>query len=411
MSKHLLMLMLAGVWLITVGCTPTHKPTYKTEPLTAKSFARQWATELADGASNPVTAVYAVDKYIFAYREDGSSTVMERASGRLVQIDHPKGSTVRMHAPLMLKDRIVYPTTTYLEVFEIGGHYIAHPLRPTDETEKPFSQELKFPIRSDAVGFGKLVFFGADFRNSGRAVAVDMTRTYVPDVWTLMTPGSFVTAAPALAKDAVFFASEHGMVTKVSIEDRKPLWSLPEGQFGTYGGVVADLVLDTSGLYVASTDTKLYCLAEQSGRVKWQFFAGEALRTAPAVTKDLVYQIIPSRGLAAIDKNVGSDAANSRSPRWLAAGITRFLASDDSYAYATTSDNHIVAIDKASGQERFRSRRNDFSAFATSTAGDGMIFVADENARVTAVKPILQSGAAGEVVLDPVPVQPLAMAH
>ena len=411
MSKHLLMLMLAAVTLTIAGCTAPPKPTYKTEPLTARTFARQWATELADGASNPVNAVHVVDKYVFAYRQDGSSSVMDKATGRLIEVDHPKGGSVRLHAPVILRDRIVYPTTTHLEVFELGGHYVPHPLRPTDETDKPFSQELSFPVRSDAVGFGKLVFFGADFRSSGRAVAVDMTRTYVPDVWTLMTPKSFVSSTPALSKDAVFFASERGLVTKVSIEDRKPLWSLPEGQFGTYGGVVADLVLDPSGLYVASTDTKLYCLAEASGRLKWQFFAGESLREAPAVTKDLVYQVIPTRGLAAIDKNIGSDASNSRSPRWVAAGITRFIAQDDTYAYATTSDNHIVALDKATGQERFRSRRNDFAAFAVNTSGDGMIYVADDNARVTAVKPILQSGAAGEVVFDPTPVLPLAMAR
>jgi len=410
-SKHLLKLMLAALALTALGCTTPPKPTYKTEPLTARSFARQWATELADGASKPVTALYVVDKYVFAYRDDGSSSVIDKASGRLVEVDHPKGATVRFHPPVVLKDRIVYPTTTYLEVFEVGGHYIPHPLRKTDETDKPFSQELSFPIRSDVVGAGKLVFFGADFRSSGRGVAVDMTRTYVPDVWTLMTPKSFVSSGPALGKDAVFLASERGYVTKVSIEDRKPLWALPEGQFGTYGGVLADLVLDGVNLYVASTDTKLYCLFENSGRVQWQFFAGEALKTAPAVTKDLVYQYIPSRGLAAIDKKIGSDANNSRSPRWIANGVVKFLAQDDTYAYGATSDNHVVALDKASGQEKFRSRRKDFAAFAISTAGDGIIYVADENARVTAVKPILQSGAAGEVVLEPTPVQPLAMAR
>src|SRR3954469_22127740 len=202
------MLMLAAVALISAGCSTPPKPTYTTEVLTARSFARQWATELEGGHSNPVTAVHLVDKYVFVYRSDGSSSVIEKATGRLVEVDHPKGATVRFHAPIILKDRIVYPTTTYLEVFEIPGHYVAHPLRATDETDKPFSQELRYPIRSDIVGSGKLVFFGADFRSSGRGVAVDLTRTYVPDVWTLMTPGSFVSSAPALSKDAVYFASE-----------------------------------------------------------------------------------------------------------------------------------------------------------------------------------------------------------
>jgi outer membrane protein assembly factor BamB len=405
------MLMLAVVTSVAVGCTTKSVPPPQTEALGARSFARQWATDLADGRANPITAIHLVDKFVFAYRQDGSSAVIDRTSGRLMQVDRPADGVNGLHAPVVLKDRIVYPTTTHLDVFEVGGRHIPHPLRPTDESDKPFSQDLKFPIRSDAVGTGKMVYFGADFRASGRAVAADMTRAYVPEIWTLMTPGSFVSAAPALSKDTVFIASEKGSVTAVTMEDRQPVWSLPEGVFGTYGGVVANLMLDSTGLYVASTDSKLYCLNEKLGKVKWQFFAGAALRTPPALTKDAVYQYIEGRGLAAIDKNPGPDANNaSRSPRWLAPQARQFLAEDGSYVYIANAEKRILALDKATGEERFRSRRKDFSAFAASTAGDGLIYLADDNARVTAVHPILQAGSAGEVVMDASPVQSVALA-
>jgi hypothetical protein len=411
-SKHLLILMLAAVTSLGLGCASKPVQTIPTQALDAKSFSRQWATELQDGAAYPVTAIHLVDKYVFVYRQDGSSSVLDRTSGRLLQVDRPKGGAVRLHAPVVLKDRIVYPTTTHLEVFDVGGRYIPHPIRPTDEVDKPFSQDLRFPIRSDAVGSGKLVFFGADFRFSGRAVAVDMTRAYVPDVWTLMTPGSFVSSGPALSKEAVFVASESGSVTAVSIDDRQPLWTLENGVFGTYGGVVANLMLDSSGLYVASTDTKLYCLMEKTGKVKWQFFAGESLRTPPALTKDLVYQLIPGRGLAAIDKVPGPNAnSESRSPRWLVADARQFLSEDANYTYVASPDNRIVALDKATGEARFRSKRSDFSSFAVNPGADGMIYVADTNARVMAVRPVLEAGAVGEVVMAPIAMPSVAIAR
>lgn len=406
MSKHLLILTLAAAALV-VGCTPKPAAVAPTVALDAKTFARQWATDLQGGGNTPVTAVYPVENYVFVYRQDGTSTVIDRTNGRLLHIDTPRGGSVRMHRPVLLKDRIVYPTTTYLEVYDVSGRYIPHPLRTTDESDKPFSQNLTYAIRSDAVGTGKFVFFGADFRSSGRAVEVDMTRPYVPDVWTLMTPGSSVSAAPALGKDSVFIASEDGKVTAVTIDTRTPVWSSTNtGMFETFGGVVANLAVDASGLYVASTDTKLYCLHEKTGRVNWQFYAGQPLRTEPALTKDLVYQAIPGRGLAALEKSapaaVAPSSSSNRTPRWIAADAERFLSSDDTYAYVATSDNHIVALDKKTGEPRFSSRRNDFTRFGVNLNGDGMIYVADGNARVMSVRPILRAGSVGELVMVPV---------
>jgi len=404
-SKHLLILTLAAVSL-AVGCTQKAAQVAPTVALDSKTFARQWATDLQGGGGNSVTAVYPVENYVFVYRQDGTSTVIDRTSGQLLHIDSPRGGGVRMHPPVLLKDRIVYPTTTYLEVYDVGGRYIPHPMRPTDESDKPFSQDLRFAIRSDAVGTGKFLFFGADFRSSGRAVEVDMTRPYVPDVWTLMTPGSSVSAAPVLSKDSVFIASEDGKVTAVTTESRSPVWSsTSNGMFETFGGVVANLVLDASGLYVASTDTKLYCMHEKSGRVNWQFYAGQPLRSEPALTKDLVYQAVPGRGLAALEKSPPSQlpasSSSNKAPRWIAPDAVKFLSSDDTYAYAATADNHIVALDKKTGEPQFTSRRNDFARFGVNLKGDGLIYVADNNSRVMSVRPVLRAGSVGEIVMVP----------
>lgn len=399
------MILVLSTAALAAGCK-SNGPEYDQTPraLQKNSFARQWATELRGGGSDPVTRVYLSDQFVFAYRQGGTASVMDRATGRLLHIDQPRDGNHRMHPPVVLKNRIVYPTTTYLEVFDLDGRYVPHPMRPSDELEGPFSQSLNFVIGSDAIGSGKLLFMGGDFSGSGRAVEVDMNRPYIPAIWTLMTPGATVSAAPALVKDVVYIASENGEVAAVQTETRAPLWTLPNGVFGTYGGVKGNLAIDSSGLYVASTDTKLYCLAVGSGRVKWQYFAGNPLREGAVLTKELVYQHVPGSGMAALEKNEPISAKSptfNREPRWVSADAVQFLAEDGQYAYLRSSNNTIMAVDKSTGQTRFQSRREDLAAFATNTK-DGMIYVATSGGRVMAVKPVLQAGAVGELVLAPV---------
>jgi outer membrane protein assembly factor BamB len=414
-NKHLLLILLAGVFL-GFGCNHEKPVEFSTnpQPLENPSFTRQWATSLRGGGDDPVTAVHVSDQFVFAYRRGGSVSVMDRNNGRLLHVDYPREAAQQIHPPVVLKDRIIYPTTTYLEVFDFAGRYIPHATKPTDELDKPFSQALDVSIRSDAVGAGKQLFFGADFPVSGRAVAIDMTRPYVPQLWTLMTPGSDVSSAPALLKDVVYVASENGKVMAVATDSREPIWTLEGATFATYGGVVGNLAADTTGVYVASLDTKLYCLHRTTGKVHWQYFAGVPLKEGPILTKNLIYQMVPGEGLAAIDKNPPAGSKNSgtnREARWTAADAVAFASEDDNYTYVRTSGNQIAAIDKKTGQPRFTSRRNDLVAFAPNAKGDGIIYAATAAGRVMAVRPVLHPGEVGELVVAPVAPEPVAMAR
>lgn len=409
MNKHLLIL-LCGLFL-GLGCNTPPPASFDENPqlLQNPTFTRQWATSLAHGDYDPVTAIYLSDQYVFAYRQGGSSSVMDRATGRLLHIDHPKDGVIRLHPPVVLKDRIVYPTTTYLEVFDADGRYIEHPTKATDEIDKPFSQSMEYPIRSDAVGLGKQVFFGADYAGSGRAIGVDMTHPYVPEIWTLMEPGSGVTAAPAVLKDVVFVAADNGKVAAMATDTREPIWPLDQGVFATNGRIDANLAADQSGLYIASTDTKLYCLQRASGRVRWQFFAGAPLHIGPTLTKDTVYLIVPGMGLAAIDKNAATQG--TRQARWMAANARQFVSEDDKYVYVRTNDNQLAALDKTTGQQQFTSHRPDLVAFGENTKGDGICYVSTRMGRIIAVRPVLQPGEVGELVLAPVTPTAVAVAR
>lgn len=416
MTKHLSILLTAAAVFLGFGCNHEKPVEYNTnpQPLANPSFTRQWATSLRGGGADPVTAVFLSDQFVFAARRGGSVSVMDRATGRLLHVDYPKEASQRLHPPVVLKDRIVYPTTSYLEVYDFEGRYIAHATKTTDELDKPFSQTLNVPIRSDAVGAGKMLFFGADYPVSGRAVAVDMTRPYVASVWTLMEPGSDVSAAPALLKDIVYVAADNGKVTAVATDSREPVWTLENATFATYGGVVGNLAADQTGVYVPSLDTKLYCLQRASGKLRWQYFAGTPLKQGPILTKDLIYQMVPGQGLAAIDKTPPAGSKNSgvnREARWTAGDAIAFAADDDHYTYVRIPGDQIAAVDKKTGQQRFTSERKDLVAIAQNPKGDGMLYVATAGGRVMAVRPVLHPGEVGELVLAPVAPAPVAIAR
>jgi outer membrane protein assembly factor BamB len=153
---------------------------------------------------------------------------------------------------------------------------------------------------------------------------------------------------------------------------------------------------DETGVYAASTDTRLYCLNRGTGRLKWQYYGGTALREGPILSASHVYLPIPGAGIAAFSK---ADGDFNRKPIWLAAGMTQFLAEDDKLVYLKRGDdNVIVALDKATGEQRFESRRRDLTAFATNRKPDGTIYAASKTNRVLAIKPVLRPGVVGELV-------------
>jgi outer membrane protein assembly factor BamB len=249
-------------------------------------------------------------------------------------------------------------------------------------------------MRSPAVGSGNTIYVGADFARGSRFIAIDISKPYrhAPK-WWFVTDGG-VSASPALFQQQLFLGSEGNRVYAVT-EDRKPVWPLEGFSFMTAGRILADVKADELGVYVASTDTKLYCLDRNKGKIQWQYYAQHPLTTPPIVTATTVYQAVPDLGLAAIDKTAGS---YNRNALWVSQSVTQVLSDDALNVYGRLADNSIVAIDKKTGQQLFRSQRHDFAIFATNTA-DATIFAATKDGKVYAITPVLKGGSMGEIVL------------
>jgi outer membrane protein assembly factor BamB len=379
------------------GRKPEAKATGEPPALALQTFARQWATNLTIRGET-LRALHVRNETIYAYTDRGRAVALARDSGS-IQFSRPiQGGRTLLHAPVEMNEKltlrtsredvivtpVVFPTATTIEILEKGtGRFIT-------------SADLKFTIRSDAVGRGGVLYLGGAYRGSSRAAAVDIREPYVPIRWELMTPGAAVSATPALFEDAVYFGGEDGAVYAVSTAAREPIWPLPGGVFQTGAPIVGDLTVDNDNVYVASTDNKLYAINRNNGKLRWQYFGSSSMRTGPAVSSDTVYQFVPGTGLVAIDKAQGEFI---RKPRWVAQDATQLLAQDERNAYVRSRGNRIVALDKKTGEVRFTSQR-DFAVFGTNLVKeDGIVYAATKKGRVVAVRPVLKPGTVGEVVM------------
>jgi hypothetical protein len=201
-----------------------------------------------------------------------------------------------------------------------------------------------------------------------------------------------------LYQGSIFFAAQDGTVRAVS-EERGSLWERDDyydGAFKASGAVVANIRVDESAVYVASSDTKLYALNRGSGKIKWQYFTGVPLINPPFTTNDTLYITVPGQGLTAINKLEGD---YNRKPRWIAPKATRFLADDDKYTYVLLDSNQVAALDKATGQIKFSSTRNDLTQFGVNQK-DGLVYATDPEGNLLQIKPVIKQGVVGELVLD-----------
>jgi outer membrane protein assembly factor BamB len=358
-----------------------------------QSFAKEWDNQLHLQPGDSVKSLYVRDNAIHILTTQNYDHALKRANGELLYFN-PLGNThSEFHGgPVVLTDYIVFPTTFTLEVFNRKGRFVR-------------SIDLGFTVTSSATGFNNYVFCGAD-KTGGRLAEIDVSKTYNMVAWSVLTMGPMI-SAPAVFDSNIFFGSFDGNV-RACDDSKVGIWPLLDNNmFKTGNRIVADLRADKDGLYVASTDSRLYCINRQSGKLIWQYFAGTALEQAPEVTKDHVYQFVPGTGLVALNKSHKLDISDKkqvddpvRDPIWVAANATQFLAEDASYAYVLSSDNHILALDIKTGAQVFQSASSNFVAFGVNNKSDGIVYAATAEGLVVAVKPILREGTAGEMVMD-----------
>lgn len=389
MTKHLLSLMIGMTCL--AGCqSGTEAPPSSTiGPIPPRNFAEQWEARIPL-RNDTVSRMYLRDKYLFVYSDNNRVHALDRTSGVLGRAAQPTERNGRLFPPIVTGEEVLFPTHTSIEAYALEG-------------SSRRSMDLDVSISTPAVNEGDRLFFGTDFARGGRMMEADTSRTYGYLGWEVMTLGG-LSAAPALHTNILYFGGEDGRVYAVST-DREQAWPLERSSFDARGRIVADLKVDDYAVYVPVESGVLYALDRSNGKVKWQYFAEQALRSSPVIGSTQVYQPVPGAGLVAIDKLQG---LFSRKPKWIVRDAVQVVSMDNTYVYVRLRDNSIAALDKETGEKRFTSRRSDFDVFATNTV-DSTIYAATREGNVYAITPTLKPGVVGEIVLNAQPLPGVAL--
>ena len=345
-------------------------------PVSPNNFVIAWKAPLEVG-DDAVTELHLRDKNVYAYTRNDVVYSLGRGGGEIQYVAPVKASGGVLRPPVELKDRVVFPTATTMEIYRTNG-----------KLDRRFP--LDYSTRSPANGLENTLYVGLDYPRGGRIAAIDVSRQFANNRGELMTRGG-VSAMPAIFQNTVYIGGEDGRVYAVTPQ-LKAVWPLEGGVFVTSGRIVGDVKVDDSGVYVASTDSKLYALDRGTGKILWKYYGGKPLMDSPHVTANTVYLNVPGRGLAAIDKGKGEF---NREAKWVSKDARKFLAEDESHTYLATRDGKIQAVDRQTGKVLFTSKGQGFDVFV-SNPKDNIIYAARKGGTVVAIKPVLEPGVVGE---------------
>lgn len=140
-------------------------------------------------------------------------------------------------------------------------------------------------------------------------------------LWRYATPAA-VTTSPIVTPRSVTFSSLNGSVYSVATVERGLYF-----QFETDGKIRTQLGHGAGSLFVASEDSRLFCLNAENGVRRWAFTAGVPIRHKPRVIGGDVI-VTPMRdGMYCLDTVTGLVS-------WHQASAAQFVAATDDHIYA-----------------------------------------------------------------------------
>lgn len=372
---------MVGLLGTSVGCASKGTSQGQVTEVPSQSFVRGWTLDLNIGKAK-VEWMRETGDFLVVFTSDRLAHVIRKSTGRLLTIHEIKGNGPVLE-PFTNGKILAYPVSTAIEVHDLNGKTVR-------------TVELDQAVQSTGAMSDSTMFISVSGLNGGRMRAVDPTRPYNTPKWEILTFGA-ISAAPVYFDQSLFFANVDGHVYAVT-DTRLPVWNLEKGYF-TAGPVLADLAVDSFGLYVASTDTKLITLDRATGKVKWQYYAGQPLYNRPIPTAENVYLEVQGEGVVALNK---LDGDYNRKAKWTNHEGARFLSEDSRYAYVAMKNNALAALDKGNGSVAFRSGPTDLKYYVANQGTDGMIYGVTEKGVVLGIKPVTRPGTVGEMLYTPV---------
>ena len=362
------------------GCRSTPVKQAPIALVPPNSFVQAWA---AKSDYKKVRGLYHAGDLLLVYGEDRQVTGYDTKGGLKFKVTVGRPGDV-IGEPMVNSEMVILPTSSSLEIYNREGVFRR-------------SMTLEKPIRSPGVLADNLVYLGVDTNNGGEIGAVALDRQYNLFRWTRLV--GVVAYRPVFFENAIYFANEAGRVFALTT-DPVVLWpgtpEMKDGTFHTDGKIDAPLRVDEGGVFVPSTDTKLYCLDAVTGRIRWTYYSGVPLHNEVQPGKDMVYTQVDGMGMVALDKKTGEPKV--RQPRWNNRDAVKALSDDAQNVYVMTKGRKIAALDKKTGEARFTSARSDYVQYAENLVPkDNTIFVMTADNTLMALTPVTRPGVVGRL--------------
>ena len=363
--------------------------------LPAGSFRVAWETGVDTDQNGALDRLFLRDDLLFAYTEQNVVYAFNAPSGTTrFFTNEVAGPRDRLWPPVVVEaggrlgqniDRLlVFPgNTKYVVTTADQGRRVSSVLVSQGGPTQA--------ITSPSYAAGRLAYVGLADQYGGRVVTVDPTRAVAPVLNPVQVRDAII-SRPIYFNGLLYAADTTGAVTAIT-DNKVGAWARP---FQSNGAVRANLVADDFALYVPSTDGVLYVLDRNTGRIKFQYFAQVALDRPPVVGRDNIFLPVPGRGVVCLSKTEGQTI--SRVPKWTVREAQDVLSQDDQNVYLLGGEGRILAVDKASGEVKFRSEGASLTRFAQNDTGS-RIYAADESGRVVAIDPVLTRGQVGQLAL------------
>lgn len=175
----------------------------------------------------------------------------------------------------------------------------------------------------------------------------------------------------------VVLGTDAGNVIAVKADGPRKLW-----EFKAVEAIAGPVVRDGNSFIFADKDMNVYRVdAGESSKVNlvWKYHTEGILDRPPLVTKDVVYQYVPVRGLSAINKQSGQML-------WALREGVDLLAEAAGRAYVITKDRTLTVMDNGTGRKLFWVNFSSVLNHAANTT-DAKIYVADGQGHIACLAP------------------------
>lgn len=178
----------------------------------------------------------------------------------------------------------------------------------------------------------------------------------------------------AALDDRVLFSTRAGSVISMA-----PTQAAKQWQFDATGSFFAELVVSDGLAYIGSHDAKLYALDVSTGRLAWPapFHAGDRLRDAVVVGRQLVYLPAGRMGVYGVNKHTGQAA-------WQVPDGVAVLTETAAHSFVFSRPGLLNVMDNTTGRRLYSVNFSRVQRFA-STMDEPKLYVADKAGRVAAV--------------------------